>query len=247
MKTQTEVIEANWPAPSHVRAFVSTRNGGVSQGAYNSLNLGAHVGDKPADVLENRVQFSHAIHMPDSLRWLNQVHGTEVIELPSRIDDLSADGAFTKQASQVCAVLTADCLPVFFCNKEGTRVAATHAGWRGLCNGILEQTLQNFPETEEVMVWLGPAIGPSHFEVGEDVKAAFVTKDAMAITAFVPHVSGKWFADLYQLARQRLLAQGVTQIFGGDHCTFAESDTFYSYRRDGVTGRMASVIWFEEH
>lgn len=236
-----------WPAPSSVCAYVSTRIGGVSGAPFNSLNLGLHVQDDLAAVHQNRQLFASYIDMPDSAIWLNQVHGTDVVSLPCETLPNSADAAFSRSINQVCAVLTADCLPVFFCNQAGTKVAVAHAGWRGLCAGVLESTLAQFDEKERVMVWLGPAIGPDAFEVGEEVREAFMSVIPDAVAAFKPaQQKGKWLGDLYLLAKQRLVTAGVTQIYGGDYCTLTDEARFYSYRRDGKTGRMASVIWIDE-
>jgi polyphenol oxidase len=235
----------NWPAPPSVRAYVSTRLGGVSGVPFNELNLGAHVGDDMNHVTENRRLFADAIGMPPSVQWLNQIHGTDVVCLPCRDLPGSGDAAVTEQEDQVCAVLTADCLPVFFCDKAGTKVAVAHAGWRGLCAGILESTLEQFDEPENVLVWLGPAIGPNAFEVGDDLREAFIAEQQEAQLAFVATEKGKWLGDLYLLARQRLMVKGVVDISGGEYCTLTDKDRFYSYRRDGKTGRMASVIWLE--
>ncbi|TYL48650.1 peptidoglycan editing factor PgeF [Marinomonas sp. IMCC 4694] len=245
-------ISPTWPAPVSVRAYVSTRIGGVSATPFDALNLGMHVQDEPIAVQQNRDLFSSYVNMPDSVQWLNQVHGTDVVTLP--YDPLlnnaipeSADAAFTRTAQQVCAVLTADCLPVFFCDSLGSQVAVAHAGWRGLCAGVLEATLRCFDDPSSVMVWLGPAIGPTAFEVGDEVKSAFVSVSLDAQKAFAPsQQAGKWLGDLYMLATQRLQAAGVTHIYGGDHCTFTDVERFYSYRRDGQTGRMASVIWLNK-
>lgn len=240
-------IKPTWPAPSSVRAYVSTRMGGKSDGSFDSLNLGLHVQDDPDTVLQNRNLFASCIDMPNSAIWLNQVHGTDVVSLPSNDVPESCDAAFSEVKEQVCAVLTADCLPVFFCNKSGTQVAVAHAGWRGLCAGVLEATLECFEEKETVMVWLGPAIGPAAFEVGEEVREAFMNVLPEAEVAFrASQGEGKWLGDLYLLARQRLAVAGVTEIYGGDYCTFSEEATFFSYRRDVKTGRMASVIWIGE-
>jgi YfiH family protein len=240
-------IKPNWPAPVSICAYVSTRIGGVSLQPFDSLNLGTHVLDDIDAVRQNRHLFSIYTGMPNSVTWLNQVHGIDVVNLPCVDLPESADAAFSSVTNQVCAVLTADCLPVFFCNESGTQVAVAHAGWRGLCAGVLESTLKHFDEKDKVMVWLGPAIGPAAFEVGEEVRDAFMTQLPEATMAFKrAEVDGKWLGDLYLLAKQRLAVAGVTQIYGGDHCTFAEDETFYSYRRDGKTGRMASVIWIND-
>ena len=233
-----------WPAPSSVRAYVSTRIGGVSSVPFDGLNLGLHVQDDSEAVMRNRQLFASYIDMPDSATWLNQVHGTDVVSLPCESFPDSADAAFSSSVNQVCAVLTADCLPVFFCNQSGTQVAVAHAGWRGLCAGVLESTLAQFDEKDVAMAWLGPAIGPNAFEVGGEVREAFISVLPDAEIAFKPaEEAGKWLGDLYLLAKQRLVAAGVTQIYGGDYCTFTDEEHFYSYRRDGKTGRMASVIW----
>ena len=240
-------ILPTWPAPASVCAYVSTRVGGVSNPPFDGLNLGLHVDDDPAAVKQNRQLFASYIDMPDSAVWLNQVHGTEVAQLPCGLPLKSADAATSRTVNQVCAVLTADCLPVFFCNLSGTQVAVAHAGWRGLCSGVLESTLAQFDEKDDVIAWLGPSIGPSAFEVGDEVKEAFTSVDPQAELAFGSSMrAGKWFADLYLLARQRLLSAGVKQIYGGDYCTFTDSERFFSYRREGMTGRMASVIWLKE-
>lgn len=243
--TGESFISPSWPAPKNVKAFVSTRLGGVSITPFDALNLGAHVGDMTGHVDENRRLFAKAIGMPDSVQWLNQVHGVDVAHLPSDDQVNSADAAFTQQNRQVCAVLTADCLPVFFCDDAGQKVAVAHAGWRSLCSGVLEETLACFDNPEKVLVWLGPAIGPNAFEVGGEVREAFMSGRPEAHSAFVAKDNGKWLGNLYLLARQRLTAKGVTRVYGGDHCTFSDASQFYSFRRDGKTGRMASVIWFE--
>ncbi len=246
MTEELSVITPNWPAPSHVKAFVSTRKGGVSSGVYQGLNLGAHVKDRNELVEENRTLFKQKISMPNSLQWLNQVHGTNVATLPlSEGKGTEADAAMTSTANQVCAILTADCLPILFTNQDGSQVAAVHAGWRGLCDGVIEQTVNKFSSTDVVYAWLGPAIGATAFEVGGEVRAAFMEHDGEAAKAFVSKQEGKWLGDLYLLAKQRLESVGVDQVYGGERCTYEEKEWFYSYRRDGVTGRMASVIWFE--
>ncbi|MCZ2720598.1 peptidoglycan editing factor PgeF [Marinomonas sp. 15G1-11] len=248
LSTKLHVIHPNWPAPKNVRAYSSTRIGGVSDNEYKGLNLGAHVGDDFYRVASNRRLFQQHTDMPNTLVWLNQIHGTKVLELPLLQDenlDNKADASITYKENQVCAILTADCLPILLTNDDGTQVAALHAGWRGLCDGVIEQTVGKFEEAENVMAWLGPAIGAMSFEVGGEVRAAFLERDSKAVEAFTALGEDKWLGDLYLLARQRLSLMGVNQIYGGDHCTFTERDKFYSYRRDGITGRMASVIWFE--
>lgn len=240
----TQLILPDWPLPEGVAACSSTRSGGVSLPPYDSLNLGAHCGDDPALVEENRTRLFAAGGLPSKPVWLEQVHGTDVLKLSGGpYASKRADASYSNTPGTVCAVMTADCLPVLFCNRQGTEVAAAHAGWRGLCAGVLESTIACFADSpQNLMAWLGPAIGPKAFEVGAEVRDAFIEKDAQAERAFRP-VGEKYFADIYLLARQRLANAGVTQVFGGDRCTFSEKETFFSYRRDKVTGRMASFIW----
>ena len=223
---------------------MTTRVGGVSQAPWASLNLGDHVGDDPVRVAANRARLRQ--HLPAEPGWLRQVHSARVVEL-GRESNPEADAAFTRQPGQVCAVLTADCLPVLFCDRAGSVVAAAHAGWRGLAGGVLEATVAAMQVAPgDILAWMGAAIGPQAFEVGDDVREAFVAQHAEAADAFVPHVAPrKWLADIYQLARIRLGHIGVQAVYGGGRCTFNETDTFYSYRRDGVTGRMASLIWLD--
>jgi len=238
-----EVIRPDWPAPARVRACMTTRMGGVSRAPWASFNLGDHVGDDPAHVAANRAHL-HAM-LPAEPAWLTQVHGTRVAEL-GRDTDFRADACVARAAGQVCAVLTADCLPVLFCDRAGRVVAAAHAGWRGLAAGVLEATVSAMRVPPgEILAWMGAAIGPQAFEVGDEVRAAFVAQHAAAASAFVAHAPGKWLADIYALARLRLGAVGVHAVHGGGRCTFGEADAFFSYRRDGVTGRMAALVWLE--
>jgi len=235
-------VVPDWPAPARVRSLMTTRTGGVSQAAWASLNLGDHVGDDPARVAANRARLRE--RLPAEPGWLGQVHSARVVEL-GRDAEREADAAFTRQAGQVCAVLTADCLQVLFCDRAGSVVAAAHAGWRGLADGVLEAAVAAMQvPPDAVLAWMGAAIGPRAFEVGDEVREAFVDRHPEAAAAFVPQpVPGKWLADLYQLARIRLDRIGVQAIYGGGRCTFSETGVFFSYRRDGVTGRMASLIW----
>lgn len=239
-----ELLTPEWPAPCSVRACSTTRVGGVSAAPYDSLNLGAHVGDLPESVQENRQRLVEGAGLPAMPQWLEQVHGTDVAHLPLRsLATVAADAAYTDRPGAVCAVMTADCLPVLFCADAGHEVAAAHAGWRGLCGGVLEETLRRFhAPASQIMAWLGPAIGPQAFEVGPEVREAFMAQHVDAAQAFIPH-GGKYLADIYALARLRLQAQGVTRIYGGEACTVSEPSKFFSYRRDGSTGRMASLIW----
>ncbi len=237
-------IEPDWPVPPRVRAFITTRAGGVSGGPYAGLNLGDHVGDDPAAVAQNRARL--AAHLPASPLWLRQVHGIEVAD-PGR-DRLGreADASFTRQPGQVLAVLAADCLPVLLAEESGSAIAIAHAGWRGLAAGVIERSVAALGVAPRRLVaYLGPAIGPRAFEVGHDVRDAFLRNDAAAASAFVPAAPDKWLADLPALARLRLAKIGTTRVYGGNLCTFGDPARFYSHRRDGVTGRMASLIWLE--
>ena len=240
----TKLIVPQWAAPEGVVACSSTRIGGVSQYPYYSLNLGAHCGDNLQHVEENRRRMFAAGGLPSYPVWLEQVHGTSVLKLDGGpYESKRADASYCNVPGTVCAVMTADCLPVLFCNRAGTEVAAAHAGWRGLCEGVLEETVSCFADrAENIMAWLGPAIGPEAFEVGAEVREAFMEKDVQAESAFRP-TGEKYLANIYQLARQRLANAGVELVFGGDRCTLSEKDDFFSYRRDKTTGRMASFIW----
>ncbi|SFN65609.1 conserved hypothetical protein [Formivibrio citricus] len=244
-RNEPEFIIPDWPAPPNVKALATTRRSGFSGAPFDSLNLGTHVGDDAQTVARNRASLRR--HLPTEPLWLNQVHGTVVADASQTPAGSDADAAVAHAPGAVCAVMTADCLPVLFCDETGTVAGAAHAGWRGLCNGVLEATVAAMTVApERILAWLGPAIGPQAFEVGNEVRAAFVARDAHAADAFRPGAAeGKWLADLYQLARQRLEACGVTRIYGGEYCTFSEPARFFSYRRDGQTGRMASLIWLE--
>lgn len=237
-------IIPDWPAPARVKALVTTRTGGTSSAPYAGLNLGDHVGDDPARVAQNRAMLRTGL--PAEPVWLQQVHGIRVLDADGDIASTEADASVTRRADRVCVVLTADCLPVLFCDVEGNVVAAAHAGWRGLLGGMLEATVaaMHVPGAD-VMAWLGPAIGAQAFEVGDEVRDAFIAEHPAASAAFVAHRPGKWLADIYALARMRLQGIGVTRLYGGGACTYTESARFYSYRREGVTGRMASLIWLQ--
>ncbi len=238
-------IQPNWPAPVNVKALQTTRMGGVSLAPYASLNLGAHVNDDTAAVATNRQLLMP--YLPSEPVWVNQVHGIEVIDAAQSTCLQNADAAFTTQLNVVCVTMTADCLPVLLCDKAGTVVAAVHAGWRGLCDGAIEAAVHKMQVPKsEILVWLGPAIGPNAFEVGEEVRAQFIQHDQQATQAFKPH-RDKWLCNMYLIAQQRLKALGVTQIYGGgvneDFCTYTDEARFFSFRRDNITGRMASLIW----
>lgn len=235
------VIKPDWPAPANVHAFSTTRKGGVSKPPYDSLNLAEHVGDVPASVIQNRKHLRTNLGLPSEPVWLRQVHGIDVIDA-AQVASLDADGSLTNRSGVVCAVMTADCLPVLICNRSGTKVAAVHAGWRGLEAGILEQAILQLGQ-DEWMAWLGPAIGPDAFEVGDEVRMKFLAHDSAAEQGFKAGRPGHWWMDIYLLARQRLNSVGVAEIYGGEFCTYHDADRFYSYRRDGDTGRMVSLIW----
>jgi len=238
-------ITPNWPAPLNVRALCTTRSGGISSGPYASFNLGDHVGDKPHIVNQNRARLLK--DLPNEPKWLNQVHGSTPIWVDNNTNILKGDAALSRTRNIVCAILTADCLPVFLCDKTGTTVGIVHAGWRGLAAGVIEQTIAEMKkECSHIMAYLGPAIGPDYFEVGEEVRHSFIQQDKMSAPAFTPYNgvnSKKWLADIFLLARQRLAAVGVTKVYSNEECTYSNSDKFFSYRRDGDTGRMASLIW----
>lgn len=239
-----EVLLPDWPAPANVRALQTTRLGGISPAPWLGLNLGDHVGDAPERVAANRAELRRSL--PAEPAWLQQVHGVRVVDAAAAIDSPEADAAYARQPGVVCAVMTADCLPVLFCDRAGTVVAAAHAGWRGLLAGVLKTTVAAMAVApEDILVWLGPAIGPQAFEVGDEVRAAFVAADAEAALAFRAGAPGKWLADIYLLARQHLRAAGVFAISGGGMCTVNEPGRFFSYRRDSITGRMASLVWLE--
>lgn len=236
----------DWPAPPRVGCLLTTRVGGASQGVYAGFNLGDHVGDDPAAVARNRAFVTERVTQP---LWLEQVHGTQVIDAAQSVTAVvppQADAAFVREPGATCVVMTADCLPVLFCDQSGSVVAAAHAGWRGLLAGVLEETIAAMAVPgRDLMAYLGPAIGPQAFEVGDEVRSAYLAADAESALAFKPAAPGKWLADIYLLARQRLASKGLTQIFGGTLCTFSDPQRFFSYRRDGKTGRMASMIWLK--
>tara|TARA_B110000444_G_C18771443_1_gene562759 strand:+ start:426 stop:1178 length:753 start_codon:yes stop_codon:yes gene_type:complete len=244
------IIDLNWPAPANIRAFVTCRKGGSSAFPYDSLNLADHVGDDVQSVIANRSQLQNTIGGTVTIHWLNQVHGVDVVEAGYNSNIIQADAQMTARQGAALAVLTADCLPVLFCDISGTKIAAAHAGWRGLAGGILDNTLTAMDvEPSQVLAWLGPAISARHFEVGAEVRLAFL--DAVDSNRFnatnqcfkaVKNNPEQYMADLYALAKERLKYLGVTKVYGGDFCTWEQSDRFYSYRRDGVTGRMASII-----
>ncbi|KQT38232.1 hypothetical protein ASG24_00810 [Methylophilus sp. Leaf414] len=238
-----EFIIPDWPAPANVKALQTTRAGGISTGSYASLNLGDHVKDNPLHVAHNRQSLSP--FLPTEPVWLQQVHGIRVIDASTSSCLETADASFSTRKEVVCVTMTADCLPVLLCDEAGTVVAAIHAGWRSLCDGVIEAAVEVMPgEASQLMAWLGPAIGPESFEVGGEVRQQFIVHDAQAEAAFRPH-GNKWLGDLYTIARQRLQSSGITRIYGGGRCTYSEPESFFSFRRDGDTGRMATFIWLE--
>lgn len=238
-----EFLIPDWPAPGNVHACVTTRAGGASTGPWQGLNLASHVGDDPAHVELNRAWLR--ARLPADPLWLEQVHGTDCVVAESSRTGCVADASISFEPWQICAVLTADCLPVLFCTQDGQCVGAAHAGWRGLLAGVLENSVRAMrAPPDQIMAWFGPAIGPQAFEVGDEVRAAFLAHDAACADAFVAH-GQKWLADIYALARLRLQDMGLLSIYGGGLCTVSDAERFYSYRRDGATGRMASLIWRE--
>jgi YfiH family protein len=256
MSGDLQFITPRWPAPQGVRAAFTLRMGGVSVGPYDSLNLGAGIGDSVDAVEENRRRVRTKLRLPDEPVWLEQVHGVEVVEIGhdgalAAVGDghgspPKADSSVTRVAGRVCAIRVADCMPVLFAARDGSAVGAAHCGWRGLAAGVLEATIRRIGiPASELIAWMGPAIGPDHFEVGDDVRTGFLARDEDTYTAFVANARGRWQCDLYALARRNLAALGIEEIFGGGWCTFSEADRFFSYRRDGQCGRMAALIWRE--
>jgi len=241
------IIKPEWPAPLNVHACTTLRFHGNSEAPFNSWNLASHVQDNEFAVEQNRQLLNQRLDLPSEPIWLEQVHGIEVVTIDKTSSvPQKADGSFTTHDNKVCCVMTADCLPVLMTNREGTEVAAVHAGWRGLADGVVEAALKKFTSArEELLVWLGPAIGPEAFEVGEEVRDVFLRYDPDAKKAFVTSQNGTLLANIYLLAQQRLHMAGVTGIFGGDYCTNTEDDKFFSYRRHAITGRMASLIWMQ--
>jgi YfiH family protein len=271
ISAESQLITPDWPAPPGVRAAFTLRTGGISVAPYDSLNLGSRVGDSPEAVAENRRRVRKKLRLPAEPVWLEQVHGTVVVELGAsaavRVNaagpsDVAMDGtvvgclepgivptgdaAVTWGAGLVCAIRVADCMPVLFAARDGSAVGAAHAGWRGLAGGVLEATVRQLGvPASQLIAWMGPAIGPAHFEVGDEVRAAFTATDEGATSAFVANARGRWQCDLYALARRRLTAIGVSGIYGGGWCTFTDSERFFSFRRNSQCGRMAALIWIE--
>ena len=248
MLKYSDLIIPNWPAPKNVYALQTTRDGGASHAPFNSLNFGSHVNDNPQHVAQNRQLLNQ--FLPNEPVWLNQIHGINVVDAADTDCLPDADASYTSRKNVVCVTMTADCLPILLCDQAGTAVASIHAGWRSLCDGVIETTVKQMPvESNQLMAWLGPAIGPNAFEVGTEVRTQFIAKDAQAELAFKKHGENqeqdKWLADIYKIATQRLNNLGITQIYGGGECTYTDKEKFFSFRRDGQTGRMATLIWLE--
>ena len=243
-----DFIYPEWPAPDNVKAVMTTRNGGSSHTPFDSMNLGSHVDDLIDDVIQNRQALKNRLSLPAEPLWLNQIHGTTVAPHDQTTLGDDADAIISHASNEVCSIMTADCLPVLFCDTSGSVVAGAHAGWRGLQGGILENCVAAMAKAcakDEILVWLGAAIGPKAFEVGSEVREAFVSVHEESESAFTANQQSKWLADIYQLARIHLVKSGVLaeNIYGGGHCTYTETSQFFSYRRESRTGRMASLIW----
>ena len=239
-------LTPDWPAPRNVRAASTLRGGGVSRGGFAALNLASHVGDDPEAVLENRRLLRSALDLPAEPAWLNQVHGVNVVE--ARADEMpsTADASVARVSGQICVVMTADCLPVLFCDRDGTRVGAAHAGWRGLAGGVLGETVKAIGgNPQSLLAWLGPAIEQSAFEVGDEVREQFVARHPLDAAAFRQNSRLRWQADLYELARRELARLGITHVYGGGFSCYADAERFFSYRRENRTGRMATMVWLE--
>ena len=240
-----DIIPARWPAMPHVHALTTTRSGGVSRGPFASFNLAGHVGDDAAAVKENRHRARWRFELPGDPVWLHQVHGVEIVYADDYIAGQDADGGFTETAGTVCAILTADCLPLFLCNDNGTKVGLFHIGWRGLAQGLVRQAVALFARPERALAWLGPAIGSDAFEIGDDVKSTLESALVSTTGCFKPSVNGRWLADLYALTALELEIAGVACSYDRALCTYTDSAQFYSYRRSPCCGRMASMIWMD--
>jgi YfiH family protein len=238
-------LSADWPAAPGIRTWQTLRTGGVSAGSWASLNLGTHVGDDPVAVASNRARLVRELELPAEPRWLEQVHGCRILDL-DRGETGPADGAVTATPGQVLTVMTADCLPVLLAARDGSRIGVAHAGWRGLAAGVLEAAIAALGHAPgELLAWLGPAIGQAAFEVGDEVREAFITAATGAAAAFRPNSRGRWQADLHALARERLRRSGVARVYGNPQCTFSDPKQYFSHRREAPCGRMASLVWIE--
>jgi len=248
--TTEALIMPDWSAPARVRAFSTTRLGGQSLPPYDSFNLAQHVGDNSDSVIANRASLKELAGYTDEPVWLEQVHGHQVINAARSSESVKADASFTTALNTTCVVMTADCLPVLFCDKQGRGVAAAHAGWRGLAAGVLEATVQRLCDelacpANEIIAWMGPAIGPAAFEVGSEVREAFISQHDVA-SAFAQTDPQHWLMDIYAIAGHRLAEAGVGHVSGGQYCTFTDKESFFSYRRERHCGRMASLIWLQD-
>jgi len=239
--------KANWPAPTRIHAGTTSRRFGYSQAPFDSMNLALRVGDATNCVLQNRSKLIQTLNLPNEPCWLNQTHSNKVVTVSADTGEISADGAYTIHPDVVCAVLTADCVPLLICNKQGTEIAAVHLGWRGLCGNIIDNAIQRFTdERSDLLVWIGPHIGPESYEVGDEVRDNCVKNLAKeAQITFTPSRSGHWYADLENMVRIELLKHGISEVFTSHKCTFRDTKEYYSYRRESITGRIASLIWME--
>ena len=244
--TTRKFIFPEWPAPLNIRACTSLRYDGKSQGCYQSFNLADHVGDDPECVRHNRQLLKESLQLPNEPAWLEQTHSSRVVRIDMS-NNRHADAAVSFKSENVCVILTADCLPILFCDRNGTRVAAVHAGWKGLSGGIITTTLEALQcPAEELLVWLGPAIGPNAYQVGDDVRDVFLSQGEQYALAFLPDNLGRWMANLYYIALLQLKDSGVKAIYGGIYCSYTDTERFFSFRRNNQTGRMASLIWMQE-
>jgi len=236
---------ADWPIPKHVRAGTSLRNGGISQPPYNELNLGLHVGDDQKKVLYNRETLSQYLKLRSQPVWLDQEHSTNIISLDDHTKEAPADGSYTTTKNNTCTIMTADCVPILFCNAAGTKVAAIHAGWKGICNGIIENAVNLFSNPDTVFVWIGPCISGKYYEVGKDVYEKCLEHDMTLESAFTQRNQDHWLCELAEIVKIILKKSEVGLIYECGLCTYKMDKLFYSYRREGVTGRTASMIWME--
>jgi purine-nucleoside/S-methyl-5'-thioadenosine phosphorylase / adenosine deaminase len=236
---------ASWPAPKHIRAGTSIRVGGNSQSPYNDLNLALHVGDKPEHVIENRDIISRYLNLPSKPIYLEQTHSSNIISVDVIPDILNADGSHTTEQNRVCTIMTADCVPILLCDTVGTKIAAIHAGWKGICNGIIEKTVNEFQNPNDILVWIGPCISRQYYEVGKDVYERCLRHSMSLKSAFNQSNEDHWFCDLIHLVKIILKKSQVGLIHECGLCTYKMDNLFYSYRRDGITGRTASMIWME--
>lgn len=239
----------DWPAPANIHAATTLRTGGVSKEPYLSLNPATHVNDLKECVLQNRKIISDMLSLPAEPAWLDQIHSNHIVKAEKTATPPKADASYSSESGVVCTVMTADCLPLLICSKDGMKIAAIHAGWRGLLSGVISNSISELTcapplaKPADLLVWLGPAIGPKCFEIGIEVREAFVEKSKLYKNAFKEQNNGKYLADIYQLARIELSTLGISNIYGGSYCTMTEEDRFFSYRRDNQTGRMATLIW----